>query len=284
MSGIAMSAERLLGRRNLARVARFLGDQARLDVPNGMGTNGELTVQAAAMRKAGPAPLVAIDVGANRGEWSRHLLDSCEASGTDLVLHAFEPSAYTFDLLGENLGGDASPVTLVNRALSDHEGGAVLYQVAPGAGSNSMHGTAGDKSGLTAESIEVTTLDRYCAEVGLDHVDLVKIDAEGHDLLVLQGAADLLEGRQIDVAQFEYNWRWIGARRYLKDAFDFLGPLDYRIGKVTPRGIEVYDGWHPELETFREANYLAFRPDVMGRLPTFTWWNEAAARIWRGVE
>jgi hypothetical protein len=32
--------------------------------------------------------------------------------------------------------------------------------------------------------------------------------------------------------------------------------LGYRVGKVTPRGIEFYEAWHPELESFKEGNYV----------------------------
>jgi len=271
---VARSAELLLGRRHLARLARVLGDHARLDVPNGMETNGELLVQAVAVRRAGGGPLTALDVGANRGAWSQHLLRACDAAGADVTLHAFEPSAHTFGLLQEALAPLTGPrVTLVNRALSDDEGTAVLYQVAPGAGSNSMYASTGRHGSPVAETIEVTTLDRYCAASGIGQVDLLKVDAEGHDLLVLTGAGRLFGEQRIAMAQFEYNWRWIGARRFLKDAFDLLEPLGYRIGKVTPRGIELYAGWHPELETFREGNYVALRSDVVRHVRTVAWWN-----------
>jgi hypothetical protein len=47
--------------------------------------------------------------------------------------------------------------------------------------------------------------------------------------------------------------RWVHARRYLRDAFTFADALGYQLGKVTPRGIEFYEAWHPELESFRRA-------------------------------
>jgi hypothetical protein len=63
-----------------------------------------------------------------------------------------------------------------------------------------------------------------------------------------------VEGR-VDVAQFEYNARWVHARRYLRDAFTFADALGYQLGKVTPRGIEFYEAWHPErlLRDFEHA-------------------------------
>jgi len=39
----------------------------------------------------------------------------------------------------------------------------------------------------------VTTVDAYCAAQGIERVDYLKVDSEGHDLAVLQGAAGMLE-------------------------------------------------------------------------------------------
>ena len=103
---------------------------------------------------------------------------------------------------------------------------------------------------------------------------LLKIDTEGHDLSVVEGAGELLRTGSLDVIQFEYNHRWVFSRRYLRDAFELFEPLGYCIGKVTPHAIEFYKGWHPELESFREGNYLACRPEWMARFPRIPWWNE----------
>jgi hypothetical protein len=83
----------------------------------------------------------------------------------------------------------------------------------------------------------------------------------------------MLKRQAIGVLQFEYNHRWIGGRWFLRDAFDLLLPLGYALGKITPRGIEFYDRWHYELETFREANYLACTPSHVPTFPSIGWWN-----------
>ena len=66
--------------------------------------------------------------------------------------------------------------------------------------------------------------------------------------------------------------RWILGRFYLRHAFEFLLALGYRVGKVTPRGVEFYPGWDADLETFVEGNYLACDPEVAWELPAVTWW------------
>lgn len=41
---------------------------------------------------------------------------------------------------------------------------------------------------------------------------------------------------------------------------------------MTPRGVETYAQWHPELEKFVEANYLAYLPAREGDLQVIPWW------------
>jgi hypothetical protein len=89
---------------------------------------------------------------------------------------------------------------------------------------------------------------------------------------VLHGARECLGAGLITVAQFEYNHRWVHARQFLKDTFDLLEPLGYRVGKLTPRGMESYPGWDPDLETFIEGNYLACTANAAYRLPQVAWW------------
>ncbi len=63
------------------------------------------------------------------------------------------------------------------------------------------------------------------------------------------------------------------ARRFLKDAFDYLAAMGYALSMVTPKGLETYRTWDAELETFREGNYLAVPPERLKDLPTIPWWN-----------
>ena len=65
---------------------------------------------------------------------------------------------------------------------------------------------------------------------------LVKIDTEGHDLTVLRGARAMLAEHRIAVVQFEYNHRWVFARAFLRDAFEFLADLGYRGRQAHPEG------------------------------------------------
>jgi hypothetical protein len=169
-------------------------------------------------------------------------------------------------MLVENLPATAR----TNRvAMSATVGEATLHVRAPGAGTNSLHHATGHER---SEKVPTTTVDAYVTRHGIGRIDLLKVDTEGHDMSVLHGARECLGAGLISVAQFEYNHRWVHARHFLKDAFDLLEPLGYRVGKLTPRGMEAYPGWDPDLETFVEGNYLACTANAAYRLPQVAWW------------
>ena len=266
-----------LGRRNLVRLSRFLANEARLDVANDMEANGELLVQQVILdRLLGSDRNVVFDVGGNVGLWTKSLLRQAPATAR-LQIHLFEPCAETYQELAANLQkwnllDRAVPCQL---ALSSHGGEADFYSLGPTEGRNSLH-PIGEPERLAVGKVTLKTIDQYCLETHIDHVNFIKVDTEGHDFEVIAGAGSMLKNLQIDAMQFEYNWRWIGSRHYLKDVFDFIQPLAYSLGKVTPFGVEFYSHWHFELETFREANFLLVRTPLTSLFPKIQWWDETA--------
>lgn len=52
-------------------------------------------------------------------------------------------------------------------------------------------------------------------------------------------------------------------RSFLRDVFDLVEGFPYHVCKVVPDGIDAYESWHPELETFFETNYLLVRNDLL---------------------
>jgi FkbM family methyltransferase len=268
-----------LGRRQIVRAARFVLRRASLDVPNDMRTNGEECLQRWILDLFPRGQKMhVLDVGANIGQWSTSMLATARRAGRaeDLDLHAFEPSSYTFARLSKALV--AHNVSLQQSALSERSGSSVLHVMGPGAGTNSLHAPPARQKASTTEDVHTITLEEYAESAGLDDIALVKIDAEGHDLPVLRGAGNLLAEQRICIAQFEYNWRWIGARSFLYDAFNLLEPAGYSLGKLTPRGIEFYPGWDADLETFVEGNYVAAIPRVARQLPVVAWWKDSSLR------
>ena len=147
-----------------------------------------------------------------------------------------------------------------------------MYVAGVGLGINSLHNNFAKDFSLSTQEVDLVSIDSYVEESAIDRITMVKVDAEGHDLSVIKGAVASLEKGTIEFLQFEYNWRWIDNKGFLKDVFELCRPLGYEIGKITPKGIEFYNDWDPLLETFNENNYLICKPVYRGRLKEIKWW------------
>ena len=216
------------------------------------------------------------DVGANVGVWTQALADVVASVRPNLDpsrvrIFAFEPAQTSWAVLCERISHLGVQVRAERLALSESEGSRMLQIVSDTAGVNSFYPPHG-LGVVRSEEVTVTTVDRFVSDAGIDHIDLVKVDAEGEDLAVIAGASRLIEAQAIDLIQFEYNHRWIGPRRFLKDAFDLLQGYGYELGKITRIGWEPYVRWHPLLENYRECNFLAISPRWRGELRRVKWW------------
>lgn len=244
--------------------------RGRGEIVNDINVNGEAYVQACVVRglpsRAGPRHF--LDVGANAGEWTRHLLDQMPADAVERTsVWLFEPVPATYAMLMAIVPTlrHTTRAHVVNSALSDEAGTAQMAVLSDTGGTNTLHYDARLKSaaqGMTAVTME--TLEAFCRAHAIEHIDLIKCDTEGNDAKVLRGGLALFKAGRIDVAQFEYNWRWIYARCYLKDVFDMLEGLPYRVGRICPQRIELFETWHPELERFFEANYVIIHERALG--------------------
>ena len=214
----------LVGRRNLYRISRFLLYTARGEVDNTPFNpllNGESMVQTVSLRTA-VSPAIMFDVGANVGDWTANLLEISGTLRIPIQVHAFEPCRGTFMQLSARLGNMPN-VTLVNAACSRQAGTAMMHVYGTGAGTNSLAEPIDERS-AASEEVQLTTIDLYCESNRIKKIDLLKIDAEGYDYEVIAGAVEMLDRQAVRLLQFEYNFRWIGCRNYLRDVFQFSDP------------------------------------------------------------
>ena len=267
----------LVGRARLVRAGAYLSRAGRLDVPDDPACNGEGLVQQTVARHASGLTTV-VDCGANTGQWSAALLSAFRRRGgrAALRLYCFEPSAPAFEKLTANLSTravDGVSIHPVRQALSGRAGDATLHVVHEAAGTNSLTRAAGHRG---TEAVEATTLSAFARRRGVERIELLKIDAEGHDYEILAGARELIDAGAIDVIQFEYNQRWIYGGRFLRDVFLLLADTDYAIGKVTPRGIQWCGEYDCRLESFVQGNWLACGPRWVASFPAAPGWLSGA--------
>lgn len=174
-----------------------------------------------------------VDVGAHIGlisfgVWARR---------PDVSVHAFEPHPANADAWRRNrqLSGSTS-AHLVEAGLSDHSGEMRF----DGTGDSGGHAiTTGGVS-----SIRVATLDDYCLEHGVERIDVLKIDVQGHEMEVLRGADRLFaDGRigtvlcEIDVAPEEEIIELLAGHGLRRAAVPHVG-LRARLGRWIPSRAE----------------------------------------------
>lgn len=141
------------------------------------------------------------DVGANNGQSSVKFLETYP----DANIYAFEPVETTFKELTSHTSHYPN-VHCYQIALGDKVGNKEIY-VYP----SSVLSSLIDVSPLNlpvsmsqSVTIEIDTIDRFCSEHKIESIDLLKVDTEGFDLNVLQGAEGLLRQKAVNFIYFEF--------------------------------------------------------------------------------
>ncbi len=106
------------------------------------------------------------------------------------------------------------------------------------------------------EDVVVTTADDYAAVHQISHVDLLKVDAEGHELHVLRGAERLLAEERVGLVQFEFGGTNIDSRTFLRDFYELLEPR-YELHRVLGDGVYPIGPYRETSEIFTTTNFLA---------------------------
>jgi len=127
------------------------------------------------------------DVGAHFGQF---VLMAGKRVGNTGAVHAFEPTKGTFAQLKTSVSYNNLPWIKINHnAVADKAGELNLNVCATGKGEFNSIGApmraAQDVDHI--ETITAITLDDYCEEHNISHIDIMKIDVEGAELAVLQG-------------------------------------------------------------------------------------------------
>ena len=130
-----------------------------------------------------------LDVGANIGLHSIRWIDAFP----DGECFAFEPSRATAEILRRNvaLNGLDERVEVIEQALADTAGERTFFSASDDAYS-SLRDTR-RKTITETYPVDVTTVDAFVEARSLTKVDLIKIDVEGLEGQVLQGAEHTLE-------------------------------------------------------------------------------------------
>lgn len=240
---------------NLAQYLQGVGGGAEVI------SSGETGIFPLLMESSDPERTLRIfDVGANIGQYLQ-LAYAC-LNGCRFHIDSFEPSSEAYAALCDN-ARNYSNVTLNNFDLGREMQEAELFYDQAGSGLASLSKRRLAHCGITmglSERVRIETLDFYCREHQIEYIDLLKLDVEGHELEVLNGASRMFSKAAISMVQFEFGGCNIDTRTFLKDFFYFFSDRGMRMARVTPSGyLHEMRSYSEVQEQFRTSNFLCYR-------------------------
>lgn len=172
------------------------------------------------------------DVGGNVGQtaeaYRRHFPQA--------VVHSFEPFPDSFEKLYSRSKGDAL-IKSHQMALSNREG-VSQFHVNKGPATNSLLAAAptGDSwcprgllDSLGTIQVKTSTIDHFCHQHQVSHIDILKMDAQGGELMILEGASDMLKRKAISLIYSEVLFVPIyDGQAYFHQLCSYLADYHYR--------------------------------------------------------
>ena len=144
---------------------------------------------------------VIFDVGAYIGD----TIEQFKSSFPKSYIHAFEPFDESFSIL-KNRFQKTEKLFFNNIAVENHSSSNANMYITQNKGSSSLlQPTKGanefwEGNPLSTQKevkVEITTIDSYCQKHNIQTIDILKIDVQGSELKVLQGAALMIQERRV---------------------------------------------------------------------------------------
>jgi FkbM family methyltransferase len=225
--------------------------------------------------KRGSSRPVVLDVGGYVGEYA---VDARKASSQALII-SFEPNPIAYERLAAE--APAWSFEAVNAGCGAEAGAGTLYDFATDEASpyasitreviEDNHAEL-SKGKSRAHPVRLVRLDSFLEERGIDSVDLLKVDVEGHELDVFKGAERSIAAGKIGCIQFELNEMNVLRRVFFRDFVQALP--GYKFFRLLASGeLLPLPYWARGCEVFVFQNVIAMREDLAATFvePPFGW-------------
>lgn len=223
----------------------------------GVADSGERVIFDVLKRVAKP-PYCIFDVGSNQGQFLELLLQNIGDAET--LVHCFEPGVKTFEILYAKYSSKKQ-IAFNNIGIGKDNADAILHYDNTGSGLASLTRRRLDHFGIQfdqSEIVKIRSIDAYCSEKAINHVHLLKLDIEGHELDALAGARGLFKSNSIDVVTFEFGGCNIDTRTFFQDYWYFFLDAGMTLYRITPTGYLFHIASYKECdEQFRTTNFIA---------------------------
>lgn len=200
------------------------------------------------------------DVGGNIGQFV-HAIGGSAPRLEGFRIVTFEPNPTCWpklELACREVSAQGAETEIVKAAVGSLPGRLVMYASRPEDTTASAH-RVNDPLASPIQ-VECTTVDEIMRSRGIESLDLLKIDTEGHEFQVLMGATQALEHGRIQSILFEFGEYCVHSRVFLKDYFELLGKHGYVLHRLLPSGrLWEVPTWTEDLEIFKCTLYFATR-------------------------
>lgn len=171
-----------------------------------------------------------LDVGANCGAFSLKLAQMIsERKWSNCQIHAFEPNPFIYNNLTENLMLNHHLISIVHvnqLGLGNENGDFTMVFSETNTGGGKVLPKRSEPSAL---KVKIQTLDEYVKSQGLTNIRFIKIDVEGYEPLVLEGARNTIRVYK-PVLYIEITDQWFREHGYTKQQiFDYLLSENYEL-------------------------------------------------------
>ena len=199
-----------------------------------------------------------IDVGASEGTYTHLLLKETKSK-----VISFEPFPFSYKKMVKNLSYFSDRCKFVNKGVGAKcETKKIYYNE-----ENSDHASFAPEikkvdyvKNNKSLDVVITSLDDFCKLNNIFEIDLIKIDTEGFEKEVFDGAKETFSKLKPKFIQVEYNWHHLFRNTSL---YFFSEKLpNYNVYQLIYNNMRKIDPKHPYANLYMFSNFVFIRKDI----------------------
>jgi FkbM family methyltransferase len=203
------------------------------------------------------APKLCFDIGANIGGYSLEILENTTAN-----VIAFEPLPTAYKELAQRTQSFGNRIVLENMGvgkkneeLTIHYNPSALAHASFAKEANKVSYVKNNEQAI----VPVVTLDWYCEQHKITDIDFIKIDTEGFESEVFEGAQRVFSIIRPKFIQIEFNWHHLFRNTSLNYFSEQL--IDYDVYQLLRDGWAKRDPRDPFSNIYHFSNFVFVRKE-----------------------